>query len=193
MGWFSDDLFLCGYLNRDWTAVMDALTGIRRWMETPVGDAACLRWFGGTTQVLKDQIGRQLTRMRSKMNVDTVKVSFLPLHMRPLPWNAAAATSAGLVGLGTPLPQAMGSNLFLGRFYRGLPDYLPVDGAGQIDGTALHQSKLNTLVHELSHNILGTQDHAYGTHDSLMLAPVNASVNAENFGIFVEACSRNIS
>jgi hypothetical protein len=50
-------------------------------------------------------------------------------------------------------------------------------------------SMFQTLVHKLSHLVLGTDDHAYGVADCLKLAqhdPLSAKKNADSWGYFVE-------
>jgi hypothetical protein len=85
----------------------------------------------------------------------------------------------------------------LGTNFRSLPMYLPMFPDGTVDNTGWNQSQLDTLVHELSHLLLGTKDktlangkEAYGAKRASKLAlesPQRALKNAENWGIFIEA------
>ena len=63
-----------------------------------------------------------------------------------------------------------------------------------------NQSQFETVIHELTHVILSTNDEklannddAYGTNRALQLAGQNmalAKTNAENWGCFIEACGK---
>lgn len=85
----------------------------------------------------------------------------------------------------------------LGTTFRTLPVYLPMFPDGTVDNTGWNQSQLETLIHELSHLLLGTADvllggakEAYGAKRAAKLAlesPSAALRNAENWGIFIEA------
>jgi hypothetical protein len=52
------------------------------------------------------------------------------------------------------------------------------------------QEATQTLYHELTHKVIKTVDHCYGTQACKQLAqinPVNACTNADNFGYFAKA------
>ncbi|MDJ0642491.1 MAG: M35 family metallo-endopeptidase [Erythrobacter sp.] len=142
--------------------------------------------------------------------------------------NAMSLAVNAPVGIGgnvATLGAAMGGgnqdqrSVFLDENFMQLPDLLPLapppppvvpaNGAPvppppppRVAANGWHQSKFNTLVHELTHLLLGTDDvvgatgDAYGTQRASQLAAANAGQaenNAENWGIFVEACGhRNI-
>lgn len=135
-----------------------------------------------------------------------------------------AVTPPAAIGLGTA-PGTVGAvtadatdtrNVMLGDNFRSLPQFLPIippapplpgaiPGAAPAAGPLINanqflQSQFNTLVHELSHVCLSTQDvlgaggTAYGTQRAAALAvanPAQAQNNAENVGIFVEACGHH--
>lgn len=140
--------------------------------------------------------------------------------------NAMALTNTGAVGVGgnvQTLGGAIGGghmdqrSVFLDENFQRLPAQLPLavpppPPAGappvpppppRVAVNAWNQSKFNTLVHELTHLLLGTADEvgaagdAYGTQRAYQLAtnsPAQAQNNAENWGIFVEVCGhRNIT
>lgn len=85
----------------------------------------------------------------------------------------------------------------LGTTFRTLPMYLPMAVDGTVDNTDYNQSQLETVIHELSHLLLGTDDvdlangkTAYGAKRASKLVlenPAGALNNAENWGIFIEA------
>ena len=53
-----------------------------------------------------------------------------------------------------------------------------------------YNSKFGTIVHELTHAVVGTKDLAYGINDCLKLAQTNpnsAVMNADNYEYFVES------
>jgi peptidyl-Lys metalloendopeptidase len=66
------------------------------------------------------------------------------------------------------------------------PAFFRARGEGQ-------DSRWGILIHEASHIAAGTDDHAYGPHDSLVLAkrdPARAAANADSYEYFVETMPR---
>lgn len=187
-------------------------------------DAAITRWFGADAVAQKDSIARTLSRFRSNINIKTIVVGFEALELNPnfskvtnpvtnkvtvispryarsAGTNAAAYASPDAnvsLDLGDVLSHAPSGDapVFLGEGFRSLPQLLPLAG-GQIDTSGWIQSQFETLVHELSHLLLGTKDikftdgsTAYGTQAAAELATFGSSwafQNAENWGIYVEA------
>ena len=168
--------------------------------------AAMNRWFGDSTPAFRKKLAKDLNNLRANLNVRTIKVGFMSLSNRDDGTNAAAFTNPkwGLK-LGKQINYTNNdygkSEMFLDEAFKGLPILLPLNG-GLIANDGYNQSRFNTLVHELSHLILGTEDQmwngkeAYGAKRASRLAanePDTAYENAENWGIFVEAVHRNIS
>jgi hypothetical protein len=119
--------------------------------------------------------------------------------------------TAGVGGITAPLATGgVGNvNMYLDSGIQTMTKYLPLAG-GTIDVTDWHQSAFNTILHELSHHILNTDDIALanppadgqannvanGTRRALACvaqAPADAYRNAENWGIFLEAVHRGIT
>lgn len=186
-------------------------------------DAAISRWFGADAVPQKKQIATTINRFRSNINLKTITVGFEalaqnpnyakttgadgkvtiiePKFVRSQGMNAAAyaATDSNVsLSLDDLLSHAPagGAPVFLGEGFRNLPLLLPLAGT-QIDASGWIQSQFETLVHELSHLLLGTIDvkftdgsTAYGTEAAAELATfgsTHAFRNAENWGIFIEA------
>lgn len=199
-------------------------------------NAAITRWFGDTSPATVTYITTALSRMRSIMNCRTINVSFTSIQKIQIKDAGGNVTGTAIerdssnafgqrftkqnmndmLPINGNLPSYAGagfteSNLWLAEDFTKLDKYLPLVG-GRIDSSGWFQSKFNTLVHEMSHNILGTFDCegaggwvAYGTKRAEELAtkglaygpaagyapPFAALYNAENWGIFVEATGRN--
>ena len=186
-------------------------------------DAAITRWFGADAVVQKASLAATIRRFRSNINLKTITVGFeamkvnanfsktkgadgktqviSPKFIRSQGMNAAAYASSDSnvsLSLNDLLSHAPPGEapVELGEGYRSLPLLLPLSG-GQIDASGWIQSQFETLVHELSHLLLGTVDvtytdgsTAYGTQSAALLATfgsTHAFRNAENWGIYIEA------
>jgi Lysine-specific metallo-endopeptidase len=186
--------------------IMDALSTAADRVRGGQADAACLRWFGDNSQIFKNELVRKITRFRSVINVSDVTVGFERLASRDRTTNAGAFPAAigNAMNLGTALAHVPGGRevVELDEAFVSLPHYLPTLPGGTVDDTGYNQSRFETLVHELSHAIIGTIDDlwhgkdAYGAKRSSRLAahnPAAAKNNAENWGVFIEACGHNRS
>lgn len=160
-------------------------------------DAALQRWFGDASAGFKKDFSQKLDKMRAILNLQDVHVSFRTLMERDATENAAALPgSISSIVPGTT-SNYQGAQVILNLNFSRLPNYLPLS-AGLIDASAYNQSKMNTFFHELSHAIHSTTDEAltngntaYGTQQALALVgqdTAKAKKNAENWGIFLEAC-----
>jgi Lysine-specific metallo-endopeptidase len=185
--------------------LMSALEEAAKRVDNGQANAACARWFGDTSAAFKKDLARDLRRMRSAINVKSITVGFMELDQRDVDTNAAAWNDKQRhVDLGDSFNHT-GTNAFgqkramvyINLGFRGMPTYLQRLGDGTIDAADGYQSKFETLVHELSHFLLGTRDKkltsgnaAYGAKRAVKLVaqdPAKAKSNAENWGIFVEA------
>jgi hypothetical protein len=125
-----------------------------------------------------------------------------PMLIRSQGLNAAAFAAKNpddLRNLGKGLAHVPGNEdpVILGESFKRLPIYLKLTADGRVDSSFYSQSQFETLVHELSHLLLGSQDvkfddgsTAYGAENAELLATFgseHAFTNAENWGIFVEA------
>ena len=146
--------------------------------------------------------------MRSVVNIKTIRVSFQALATRSTGENAAAWNDQGKhLNLGDSFSHVRAhsgitSEVYLNEAFSGLPNYLTKLGNNTIDDSFWNQSKFETIVHETSHLILGTDDEtyrgrtAYGARRAARLARhrvTKAKNNAENWGIFIEAVGINKS
>jgi hypothetical protein len=203
--------------------LMGALATCVERVQSGQADAAIVRWFGADAVAQKKQIAATIGRFKSNINLKRITVGFEvlaanpnyaktrdaqgkvtiiePKFIRSQGMNAAAyaATDANVsMSLGDLLSHAPAGDapVELGEGFRSLPLLLPLTG-GQVDASDYNQSQFETLVHELSHLLLGTTDvkfddgtTAYGAEAAAELATfgsTHAFRNAENWGIFVEA------
>ena len=183
------------------TAINDSTTRIRRGQ----ADAALLRWFGDSSPAWKQTALQRLEQLRRIINLQEISIGVSRLADRDITEGANALTGGAtsiVPGSNTvdPLPIVQLNSGFVG-----LPRYLP--RAGGVVDTGVYdpqvsnnQSQFETVIHELTHVILSTNeeklannDDAYGTNRALQLAGQNmalAKTNAENWGCFIEACGK---
>lgn len=158
-------------------------------------DAACLRWFRQQDAAFKGGLNTKIMKFRSLINTTTFTIGFTPLTARIQNQNASAIQELAAMGQPLPDPGHGRSHVELDVHFSSLSRYLPLTPApGVIVATAFNQSQFETLVHELSHLFLRTNDLGYGTENACNLAINNAphaQNNAENWGIFVEACGHH--
>jgi hypothetical protein len=156
-------------------------------------DAHCATWFGDSSGPFMGRLSKALSKMRSIINTQRIDVVFAPLSDRSGDENAAAYAPAEGWAEYLDFAQAekQGFTLHLNENFRRLPLYCTPSPA-QVDG----QSQFETLVHELSHLILGTDDELYGGYeaygakaarDLAKASSYKAKNNAENWGLFVES------
>lgn len=210
MGLLANSPYLKGTVSTLGPMVMNSLEKAASRLGTTAADAAALRWFGDNSAPFKRTLASDLRRMRSVINVNTITIGQEDARLRNSGTNASAWTANGKVGLGGSVYSAGGNkgshgfdarNVFIDGNFRSLPRFLPMTG-GTVDASAWHQSQLNTLIHELTHLLIGTADEvgnsgdAYGTQRAAALAisnSVKAKNNAENWGIFIEACGYHLT
>jgi len=177
--------------------IMNALNTCVERVNKNQADAALTRWFGDSSPAWKKDVAKKLSSMKSIINLQEVHVEFTRLQDRDAGTNAAAAPGM-LTSIDPSKAQTFkGRNVRLDVAFHGLPSRLPLTG-GTVDATGYNQSKLETVLHELSHAVLSTKDEklansntAYGAQQAAALAVENpglAKTNAENWGIFIEAC-----
>ncbi|WP_193164422.1 hypothetical protein [Microbulbifer hainanensis] len=223
MGFVIQDSYTKGLIGTLQEEVLSALSEAANRVRSRQADAAVTRWFGDTSDATRNHIQRSLSRMRTILNCEQIQLGFTSLKkvtaggatslVRGGSNAAAQRSTSGLRPLNSTLPSYAGagfhqSNMWLDEGFNRLPKYLPLAG-GAIDSSGWNQSKFNTIVHELSHLLLGTVDCVdgagntqYGAQRAEALAlhgityahynpPFAALHNAENWGIFVEAAGRN--
>lgn len=155
--------------------------------------AECTTWFGDSSGPFVGRLSKALARMRSIINTQRIDIVFAPLMDRSGDENAAAYAPAEGWAEYLDFAQAsrQGFTIHLNENFRRLPLYCN-PSPDQVDG----QSQFETIVHELSHLILGTDDEklgrdtAYGAkaaRDLARASPYKAKNNAENWGLFVES------
>jgi len=152
----------------------------------------CQRWFGDTSGPFTAKLAKALRQFRSIINTQTIQVRFATLADRERSENAAAYRPTGGWDEYVNMTKAQGQNLqmHINEAFSRLPIYCNPDPA-----STNGQSQFETVVHELSHLVLNTDDivhggdTAYGAEAARQLATddaENAKKNAENWGLFVE-------
>jgi len=199
MGFVAIDPYLKPAIGTLGPLVMTALATAADRLGGPHADDAVKRWFGTKDAAFKATLARDLRRMRSVINVHTITIGSEDLMKRHANTNASAWTAPGRVGVGDKVLDDEGRSVFVDANFHKLSQFLPKSGT-RINANGDYQSQFNTLVHELSHLLIGTKDvagargTAYGTKNAEALAaatPLDAAKNAENWGIFVEACGHH--
>jgi hypothetical protein len=151
---------------------------------------ALRRWFGDDSQVWRYEVARKLGKMASVVNTTPIEVSFTHKDKRSTGTVAAAKRPKESWGDYTNMTKAQGPD-FTGQNFRVRLDIgwnrRPTHTAGVQPG----QSKFKTLVHELTHLILNTDDvtPAYGVQNCRNKAthhPADAKRNADNWAFFVQ-------
>jgi hypothetical protein len=191
--------------------VMDTIKAALERVKSGAADAALFRWFGDNSLAWRTQAANRIERLRRVFNLQNIAIGFANLSDRNQGENANALPG-GITGINPALVGQYHANntlnpILLNESFRRLPSYLPVTGTGIVDTSGWNQSRLETVLHEMSHLILTTADErppagpyagveAYGAQRARSLAtlyPAQAQNNAENWGIFIEACGRNRS
>lgn len=187
--------------------VMSGLQEAAARTESGAANAACQRWFGDSSQNFRKDLASRIRKMRSNINVRAINVSMEALVTRNRYENASAWNDGtshlrfedSYSHVGTA--GGIRSEIYINEAFASLPQKLVVLNDGSVDSSFWNQSKVETLIHELSHFILGTKDEklsrrtvAYGAENAEALAqkdPTKAETNAENFAIFIEAAGIN--
>lgn len=152
------------------------------------GRAESTRWFGDTADPWMTRLQNALNKMASVVNVTDISVGFESLNDRSGAF-AAAYTPTGGWNNYADIASAQGRNfkIRLDTAWNSTPQYRPL-------GTPA-DSQFCTLVHELTHLVLGTEDvekggvTMYGVDNAKHLASTSAydaKDNADNWGYFVE-------
>lgn len=177
--------------------ITDTLKSALQRVRAGSADAALQRWFGDNSADFKKEFSKKLDKMRAIVNLQDVHVSFRTLkEQNPYENAAALPNSVASIVPGTT-SNYQGAQILLNANFSRLPNTLPLLN-GSVDASGYNQSKLNTFFHELSHAVFGTADEAltdgntaYGAQQALALVgqdSTKAKNNAENWGIFIEAC-----
>ncbi len=154
------------------------------------GRAESTTWFGDTAAPWMRRLQAALNKMASVVNTKDINIGFATLERRKAGSYAAAFRPTGGWNVYTDLTTAEGRNftIRLNLRWNSTPLYRTPPGTPG-------DSKFQTLVHELTHLILGTEDvrrggaTCYGVAACQALAqasPANAKDNADNWGYFVE-------
>ncbi len=173
--------------------IMRALQKAADQTRTGAAAAACDLWFGDSSGPFMGRLSTMLRKFRSIINTQNINVVFAPLGSRNTNENAAAYYPAGGWNeyFDFAIASGQGFTMHLNEAFRRLPIYCIPNPA-----TAMDQSQFETIVHELSHLVAGTDDErsggvtAYGADAARALArssPYKAKNNAENWGLFVES------
>ncbi|MBC2711953.1 MAG: hypothetical protein HGJ94_13480 [Desulfosarcina sp.] len=149
------------------------------------GNAESLLWFGDNTQGWISRLNRDLNKMASILNTKPIEVVGTNWRQRSPNTTAAAKRPTGGWNQYTNMTNAQGRNfrIRLDIAWNSRPLYRP----GNVPGV----SKFHTIVHELTHLILNTDDvaPAYGVINCQNHAntnPHNAKRNADNWAFFVD-------
>jgi hypothetical protein len=140
------------------------------------------KWFGDSAGPWMQRLGQSLNKMATVVNTKDINISFRALDHRKGSFAAASKPAAGW-GTYTSVADAEGQKFViqLDTAWNKAPLFSPPKMPGN--------SMFQTLVHEITHLLLDTNDHAYGVPSALNLAkssPNKAKDNADNWGYFVE-------
>ncbi len=147
-------------------------------------DNQCQLWFGDSSQGFKAQLAGQLSRFASVINTTPITINCEHWKRRDADTFAAAHQPTGGWNAYTNLTTAQGQGftITLDLSFSTAPTYRP-------NPLVAGDTKFQTLVHELSHLVIGTDDHAYGPVPCRGLAISNSNQgknNADSWGYFVE-------
>jgi hypothetical protein len=144
-----------------------------------------LTWFGDKRDAWMKTLGTKLDKMASIVNTKEIVVVQPVLKKRDLHENAAAYQPKSGWKTHTDMTEAQGQDfkIHLNSASNEMPKYS--------ERNQHVQSKFETIVHELTHLILNTDDvePPYGETNCINKArnsPSDAQKNAENWGFFVE-------
>jgi hypothetical protein len=183
--------------------IVNAINECKKRIRDGVANAALTRWFGDQSQQWKDTATERLETMRRIINLQVITIGVMDLAEQTKGTNASALPNSATSIVPGTNTDYKGRQVLLDKSYSKLPRYLPQAGGiidrGQYDPQrSVNQSRFETVLHELTHVILNTDDerlasgeNAYGTFRASQLVgenPVQAQNNAENWGIFLEAC-----
>ncbi len=203
---------VAGKLAKEMEAQMlTALANARDAVDKGTANTQLLTWFGiADPGASKAMLKRRLSFMRSHINNTPISFSLtgdsdpnnnadaIPFNLKGGAGQDTYAKYQALQNQNASISIKKGTDnlkdeavVRLGKNFKNLPDY-GTNPLSTFDG----QDKFETLVHELSHVILGTEDEklsngatAYGAVAARELATTNAGKainNAENWGFFVE-------
>lgn len=152
------------------------------------------RWFGLHPQAnpqhanLLMQVQSGVTQLSNAFRTRPITIVYRPdIVVRTAPHNPIEPQQPVMLQGGTPFTgqnvygyvhhhlAGSGLRVIMGRWFMDDPD---------------PQEATQTLYHELTHKVIKTVDHCYGTQACRQLAqtnPVNACTNADNFGYFAKA------
>ena len=145
-------------------------------LDSGAANAAARRWFGDDSAAFRKDLAKRLRKMRSVINIKTIRISFEAMTFtkqagggvtvggRNVGENASAWNDgAAHLNLGdnfAHVGSASGitSEVYLNEAFSGLPKALVKLGDGTVDASFWNQGKLDTIIHELTHLLLGTAD-----------------------------------
>jgi len=164
--------------------IIRTLRGASNQLRGDRGRAKSLKWFGDQSQPWMASLGRDLNKMASILNTKRIEVHGTNWRGRDPLTTAAARRPAQGWDKYTGMTKAQGQNfnIRLDVAWNRRPIFRP--------GNAPGGSKFHTIVHELTHLILNTDDvsPAYGAQNCLNKAgtPANAKRNADNWAFFID-------
>ena len=184
----------------DSMVIINAINECRKRIDSGAANSALQRWFGDTSMEWKKTAKQRLEQMRRVINLQEITIGVRDLDERNTGENAAALPGSATSIVPGTTQSYKGRQVLLNSAFNRLPRYLPMSN-GVTDTTGWNQSKFETVIHELTHVILSTDDeklangnNAYGAQRAKDLATENsakAKNNAENWAIFIEACGKH--
>ena len=170
----------------DTMSILSAIKNCASRIKTGQADPALQRWFADTSPAWKQTAQQRLEQLRKIINLQEISIGVSTLADRDTSENANALTGGAtsiVPGTNTPDPLPL---VQLNSAFLTLPRYLPRNG-GAVDAGVYNpnlsnnQSKFESVIHELTHVILSTNDEqltngdeAYGTNRALTLATQKA-------------------
>ncbi|MBT8397538.1 MAG: hypothetical protein HKO65_04475 [Gemmatimonadetes bacterium] len=164
--------------------IIRTLRGASNQIRRGRGRAESQKWFGDQNQPWMASLSRDLNKVASILNTKRIEVHGTHWRGRDPRTTAAARRPAQGWDKYTEMTKAQGQdfNIRLDVAWNGRPLFRP----GNTPGV----SKFHTVVHELTHLVLNTDDvaPAYGAQNCLNKAgtPANAKRNADNWAFFVD-------
>lgn len=152
------------------------------------GDDFSQLWFGDDSAQWIIQLKAKLNRMASVLNLQPIDIHGSALDRRTGAFAAAQMPAGGWRDNTANVGQAGFVTRSQGQGFNIRLD-LKWNGASTYRTAATRDSKFQTLVHELTHLIIDTEDEEYGPIKCRALAiasPARAKTNADSWGYFVE-------
>lgn len=152
------------------------------------GDDRSQMWFGDSSTAWISQLRTKLNRMASVINLQSIDIHGSSLDRRN---GAFAAAQRPASGWRNNTANSGGTGFITRSQGQGFNIRLDLkwNTASRYASATSRDSKFQTLVHELTHLIIDTEDEEYGSIKCRALAissSARAKINADSWGYFIE-------